>query len=138
MNVVYPDGTSYSIVNIHTFVWRVDANNRSCCIDPTQNGVGPPRPDWLQTNSTYLGITIIREVPCNGWRKSVPSDGGDIVFSWFASEKTGMPFRLGFQDVVDMDIGFYSTDPAYFPDDIFVPPSYCPKVVTDPNCSIFH
>eukprot|EP01114_Cavostelium_apophysatum_P019688 TRINITY_DN6415_c0_g1_i2.p1 TRINITY_DN6415_c0_g1~~TRINITY_DN6415_c0_g1_i2.p1 ORF type:complete len:201 (-),score=15.75 TRINITY_DN6415_c0_g1_i2:21-623(-) len=129
------DGKSgFSILNTQYIVWRIEPATNSCCIDPTQTGVSPPRPDWMQENSTYDGQVIINEVVCDGWTKEVP----DVAqFSWYTSVKTGRPFRLNWANQVLMDFSYYSTAAENFPDGVFDVPSYCPWEVTDPNCSIF-
>jgi len=131
MNWMFSNGTSSSSLNVNTTVWALNRNVETCCVDPTQTGVTPPRPDWLQ-GGEYIGVTRINEVPCNGWRKQVDN----IAFSWYTSVATQQPFRLGWLDLVNMTFSYYSTNPADFPNDIFDVPDYCPDVVTDPNCRI--
>ncbi|CAF1390786.1 unnamed protein product, partial [Adineta ricciae] len=48
MNLMREDSYTYTIMHNGTTVWRLERANRSCCIDPQQTGVTPPRPDWLQ------------------------------------------------------------------------------------------
>jgi len=44
MNVMREDTYTYTIMHNGTTVWRLERANRSCCIDPNQTGVTPPRP----------------------------------------------------------------------------------------------
>jgi len=44
MNLMREDTYTYTIMHNGTTVWRLERANRSCCIDPQQTGVTPPRP----------------------------------------------------------------------------------------------
>ncbi len=44
MNWMREDSYTYTIMHNGTTVWRLERANRSCCIDPLQTGVTPPRP----------------------------------------------------------------------------------------------
>jgi len=44
MNSMREDSYVYTIMHNGTTVWRLERANRSCCIDPQQTGVTPPRP----------------------------------------------------------------------------------------------
>ncbi|CAF1063140.1 unnamed protein product [Didymodactylos carnosus] len=136
MNLMRSDSISFTILNVKDVVWRLERANRTCCIDPNQTGVTPPRPDWLQGNYTvYDGIVNVMEHECNSWTKNVP----DVAtFSWLTSVKTSVPCRLGWLDAVHFDFSYFSTNPNLLPTGIFDIPSYCPFKITDPNCSIMH
>lgn len=75
------------------------------------------------------------EHACQSWTKSVPDFG---AFSWLTSVTTGVPCRLGWLRDVHFDFAFFSDNPNLLPKGIFDIPSYCPSVVTDPNCDVFH
>lgn len=44
INLMREDSITYTIMHNGTTVWRLVRANRSCCIDPLQTGVTPPRP----------------------------------------------------------------------------------------------
>ncbi len=44
LNLMREDAYSYTIMHNGTTVWRLDRNNRSCCLDPDNSGVTPLRP----------------------------------------------------------------------------------------------
>lgn len=44
MNLMRSDSYTYTILNIENTVGRLERANRTCCIDPQQTGVSPPRP----------------------------------------------------------------------------------------------
>jgi hypothetical protein len=44
MNSMREDSYVYTIMHNGTTVWRLERANKTCCIDPTQTGVTPPRP----------------------------------------------------------------------------------------------
>jgi hypothetical protein len=136
-----------------TTVWRLQRSNRSCCIDPNHTGVTPPRPgknkisdsilffffflDWLLigNDTIYDGIVTIMEHSCHSWTKNVP----DVAtFSWLASVATGTPCRLGWPKIMNTDLSYYSENRDLLPKGIFNVPDYCPHVITDPNCNVFH
>ncbi|CAF1422442.1 unnamed protein product [Adineta ricciae] len=137
MNLMREDSYTYTIMHNGTTVWRLERANRSCCIDPQQTGVTPPRPDWLQigNDTTYDGIVTVMEHACHSWTKNVP----DVAtFSWLTSVATGVPCRLGWLNAMHADFSYYSEDRNLLPKGIFDVPEYCPHVITDPNCSIMH
>ncbi|CAF3305045.1 unnamed protein product [Rotaria sp. Silwood2] len=137
MNLMRDDSYTYTIFHIEDTVWRLERANRTCCIDPEQTGVTPPRPDWLQigNETTYDGIVSVMEHACHSWTKAIP----DVAtFSWLTSVETGVPCRLGWLDIVHFDFSFYSDNADLLPKGIFDIPDYCPHEITDPNCSIMH
>eukprot|EP01112_Ceratiomyxa_fruticulosa_P001714 TRINITY_DN1187_c0_g1_i3.p1 TRINITY_DN1187_c0_g1~~TRINITY_DN1187_c0_g1_i3.p1 ORF type:complete len:202 (+),score=43.21 TRINITY_DN1187_c0_g1_i3:84-689(+) len=127
-----PYGNSQGILNVNNTVWVVDAMNQNCCIDPTQTGVSPPRPDWLQQNSTYLGEEVFNDLLCEGWSRTE----GDISFEWWISTASGTPKRLRNFGFVN-DYSYFTTNDTLWPaEDVFAVPSYCPSIITNPNCSV--
>ncbi|CAF1060738.1 unnamed protein product [Adineta steineri] len=127
MNSMREDSYTYTIMHNGTTVWRLERANRSCCIDPSQTGVTPPKPDWLQVgNQTkYDGIVTVMEHACHSWTKDVP----DVAtFSWLTSVATGIPCRLGWLSAVNIDFSYYSENRDLLPKGIFDVPDYCPHV----------
>jgi len=120
-----------AILHHNTTVWAVDYQKQSCCIDPNQSGVTPPRPNWLQ-GATYNGVMMINGVKCNVWEKDVV---GVADFAWAAAVDSGRPCALIFGGIVNA-FGVWTTNTTFMPDDIWEVPKYCPTVITDPNCSI--
>jgi len=75
------------------------------------------------------------EHSCHSWTKNVP----DVAtFSWLASVATGTPCRLGWPKIMNTDLSYYSENRDLLPKGIFNVPDYCPHVITDPNCNVFH
>jgi len=137
MNLMRADSIVFTIFHIKDTVWRLERANKSCCIDPQQTGVSPPRPDWLQigNQTVYDGIETVMEHDCHSWTKNVP----DVAqFSWLISVSTSIPCRLKWLEAVHFDFSYYSANSRMMPSNIFTVPDYCPLKVTDPNCSIMH
>ncbi len=44
LNLMREDSYSYTILHNGTTVWRLNRANRTCCVDPHQTGITPPRP----------------------------------------------------------------------------------------------
>ncbi len=75
------------------------------------------------------------EHSCHSWTKTVP----DIAtFTYLASVTTGIPCRLGFVNIGNVDFSYYSENRDLLPKGIFDVPEYCPHEITNPNCSVFH
>jgi len=157
LNLMREDAYSYTVMHNGTLVWRLDRNNRTCCLDPDNSGVTPPRPgkhqcikinidlmvyilfflDWLQidNDTVYDGVVIVMEHECNSWTKTVPDTA---KFSWLSSVITGLPCRLAWPDVMYTDLPYYSENRDLLPKGIFQVPDYCLREVTDPNCNVMH
>ena len=153
INLMREDSYSYTVMHNGTKVWRLQRSNRTCCLDPNNSGVTPPRPgitynttilydiyfslDWLQTgnDTVYDGVFTVLEHSCHSWTKYIPDMA---IFSWLASVATGAPCRLAFPKVMYADFAYYSENRDLLPKGIFQIPDYCPREVTDPNCDIMH
>jgi len=132
--ILDPFANAQGILNVNKTVWMVDTINKYCCIDPRQNGVGPPRPDWLQ-GAEYMGQMIIGDTLCEGWNRTDDGPEG-ISFQWFVSVASGLPKRMTNFAFLS-DFSYFVTDDSAWPEqDVFAVPSYCPHTITNPNCSI--
>jgi hypothetical protein len=103
-----------------------------CC--KCENEFGAVRYDWMQENSTFIGKTIVRGIPCYHWTKQ-----GQYLNHWYQSINTAAPIR--FNEMVrgnlkqwDFLLDTYNT--AGFDLNLLAPPPNCQQLCPNsvPQC----